>query len=86
VFQPRFHERGFLSWTVGVFDHTFSFLRAALGAPLRTYRYMSSGTGNVADHVWRCGCAARETGDRCTLEACERHAELNQVAWQRSLR
>jgi len=70
---------------VSVFDHTFIFLRAALGAPLRTFRYMSSGTGNVDDHVWRCGCAARESAGRCTLEACERHSGVNQVAWQRSV-
>jgi hypothetical protein len=69
-----------------VFDHTFSFLRAALGAPLRSFRYLSSGAGSVDDHAWRCGCAARETGGLCTLEACERHADVNQAAGQRSLR
>jgi hypothetical protein len=86
VFRPRFYQRGISLWAVRVFDHTFSFLRAALGAPLRTFRYLSSGAGSVDDHVWRCGCAARETGGVCTLEACERHAGVNQVAWQRSLR
>jgi hypothetical protein len=68
-----------------VYDHTFSFLRDALGAPLRTFRFVSSSTGNVDDHVWRCGCAARETAGRCSLEACDRHQSVNQMAWQRSI-
>ncbi|HEY6236213.1 MAG TPA: hypothetical protein VIW69_14025 [Candidatus Elarobacter sp.] len=31
----------------------------------------------MEDHLWRCGCAAREQAAACDLVACGRHAELN---------
>jgi hypothetical protein len=52
-------------------------LRSVLGAPARTFSYAQSGIANVEDHLWRCGCAARQQAAACDLVACGRHAELN---------
>ena len=60
-----------------IHPHTFGYLRSVLGAPTRTFSYAQSGGANVEDHLWRCGCAAREQAAACDLVACARHAELN---------
>ena len=57
-------------------DLTFPFLRSALGNPARTFSYASSGTPDVQDHVWRCGCAAREKARLCALDPCAKHRVL----------
>jgi len=57
-------------------DLTFAFLRSALGDPARTFSYVASGTPDVHDHVWRCGCAARERARLCSLEPCGKHGLL----------
>ncbi len=62
-------------------QHSFDVLRSALGVPSRTFRYMGSGLPNGQDHLWRCGCAARQKGEVCELVPCERHAELNRTAF-----
>jgi hypothetical protein len=64
----------------GVFvihPHTFGYLRSVLGTPTRTFSYAQSGVANVEDHLWRCGCAAREQAAACDLVACGRHGGLN---------
>lgn len=62
-------------------QHSFAVLRSALGAPVRTFRYMGSGLPNCEDHIWRCGCAARQKADQCDLTPCSRHEELNRNAF-----
>ena len=62
-------------------QHSFDVLRSTIGAPARTFRYMGSGLPNCEDHVWRCGCAARETAGMCDLAPCSRHEELNRTAF-----
>ena len=62
-------------------QHSFDVLRSTLGAPARTVRYMGSGLPNCEDHVWRCGCAAREVSGMCDLVPCGRHGELNRTAF-----
>jgi hypothetical protein len=62
-------------------QHSFDVLRSTLGAPARTFRYMGSGLPNCEDHVWRCGCAAREVSGMCDLVPCGRHGELNRTAF-----
>jgi hypothetical protein len=57
-------------------DLTFAFLRSALGNPARTFSYASSGMPDVRDHVWRCGCAAREKARLCALDPCAKHRVL----------
>ena len=60
-----------------IHPHTFGYLRSVLGTPTRTFSYAQSGVANAEDHVWRCGCAAREQASWCDLIACGRHGELN---------
>ena len=60
-------------------QHSFAVLRSALGAPTRTFRYMGSGLPNCEDHVWRCGCAARQSGELCELTPCDLHVEINRA-------
>ncbi len=62
-------------------QHSFDVLRSALGTPARTFRYMGSGLPNCEDHIWRCGCAARQQGLLCDLTPCGRHTELNRTAF-----
>ena len=62
-------------------QHPFEVLRSTLGPPLRTFTYQGSGVPNCEDHVWRCGCAAREKSGMCDLTPCGRHAELNRDAF-----
>jgi hypothetical protein len=72
--------RSVSSWRTPVFGHPFAYLRAMLGAPARTFRYVDSGAPNVEDHVWRCGCAARESAGACELIACDDHGSLERVS------
>jgi len=65
------------SWRTLVFDYPFAYLRATLGSPARTFRYVDSGAPNIEDHVWRCGCAAREGKGGCELIACCDHVSLD---------
>lgn len=62
-------------------QHSFEMLRSTLGAPARTFSYQGSGVANCEDHVWRCGCAAREKGGMCSLVPCTAHTELNRTAF-----
>jgi hypothetical protein len=62
----------------------FATLRSVLGRPARTVRSMDSGLPNCDDHVWRCGCAAREKAGTCALTPCGQHAELNRTAFLRA--
>lgn len=64
---------------------SFPYLRSVLGAPARTFSYSASGRQPVQDHVWRCGCAAREEGELCTLEPCGTHAALPREAFFRQV-
>ena len=64
-----------------LYQHTFVFLRSTLGLPSRTFRYAQSGLDDAEDHVWRCGCAAREQSGSCDLVPCDRHTELNRSAF-----
>jgi hypothetical protein len=66
---------------VRIYQHTFVFLRSILGLPSRTFRYAQSGLDDTEDHVWRCGCAAREHAGACDLVPCGRHADLNRAAF-----
>jgi hypothetical protein len=61
----------------GLYEHTFAFLRSALGAPARTFSYSASSAPDIRDHVWRCGCGAREKADLCELVPCGKHVLLN---------
>jgi hypothetical protein len=62
-------------------QHPIEVLRSTLGPPGRTFRYQGSGIPNCEDHVWRCGCAAREKSGMCELTPCGRHADLNRDAF-----
>ena len=66
--------------------HSFAILVSILGRPERTFRYAASGSANVDDHVWRCGCAAREKDRFCDLIPCEKHETLNRALFERRLR
>lgn len=68
------------------YQHAFDVLRSSLGPPARTFRYMNSGLPNCEDHVWRCGCAAREVAGKCDLVPCGRHGELNRNAFMNAVR
>jgi len=61
-------------------DLTFAFLRSALGEPARTFSYAGSGSPDLRDHVWRCGCGARERARLCRLEPCAKHLPLRRDA------
>lgn len=63
-----------------MFGHPFVYLRAVLGSPSRTFRYIATGVPNIEDHVWRCGCAAREICGACELVACSAHGLLDASA------
>jgi len=65
--------------------HPFEVLRSVLGPPVRTFTYAGSGVPSCDDHVWRCGCAAREQGGLCDLTPCASHAELNRTAFLHAL-
>jgi hypothetical protein len=60
-----------------MYEHTFPFLRATLGPPARTFSYTSSAAPDLRDHVWRCGCGAREKDFLCELVPCGKHRPLN---------
>ena len=60
-----------------MYEHTFAFLRSTLGPPARTFSYTASTAPDLRDHVWRCGCGAREKDDLCELVPCGKHARLN---------
>ncbi len=62
-----------------MYEHTFAFLRATLGPPARTFSYTASAAPDLRDHVWRCGCGAREKHDLCELVPCGKHAPLNRM-------
>jgi hypothetical protein len=64
---------------------SFTYLRSVLGAPARTFSYLSSGREPIEDHVWRCGCAAREESQLCSLEPCGRHEALPREAFFRQV-
>jgi hypothetical protein len=68
-----------------VFGYPFAYLRATLGTPARTFRYIDSGAPNIEDHVWRCGCAARESKGACELIACNDHLVLDRRLVSRSV-
>ena len=61
--------------------HPFEALRSTLGPPARTFTYSGSGVPNSEDHVWRCGCAARQQTGLCDLTPCARHEDLNRNAF-----
>jgi hypothetical protein len=65
-------------------QHAFATLRSVLGVPARTFRYQGSGLPNCDDHIWRCGCAAREKAGMCDLTPCGAHTELNRTAFLRA--
>jgi hypothetical protein len=71
---------------MAIFAHAYSELRSVLGPPSRTVSYAQSGADNTEDHVWRCGCAARQRQAMCDLIPCEQHGELNRVAFLRAAR
>ena len=60
--------------------HPFSYLRSQLGPPGRTFSYAHSGRAAIDDHVWRCGCTAREEAALCTLIPCGTHRGINRPA------
>ena len=60
-----------------MYEHTFAFLRSTLGPPARTFSYTASAAPDLRDHVWRCGCGAREKDNLCELVPCGKHAPLN---------
>ena len=60
-----------------MYEHTFAFLRATLGPPARTFSYTSSAAPDLRDHVWHCGCGAREKENLCELVPCGKHRPLN---------
>jgi hypothetical protein len=59
-----------------LYEHTFAFLRSVLGPPARTFSYTASAAPDLRDHVWRCGCGAREKHELCELVPCGKHAPL----------
>jgi hypothetical protein len=59
-----------------LYEHTFAFLRSTLGPPARTFSYTASTAPDLRDHVWRCGCGAREKENLCELVPCGKHAPL----------
>jgi hypothetical protein len=61
---------------------SFSVLRGILGAPSRTYRHEASGVPSAVDHVWRCGCSAREDANGCTAFPCEQHGMLKRLMFE----
>ena len=66
---------------MAIFRHTFTYLRSVLGLPSRTVSYAHGGAPNTEDHIWRCGCAARQQQGACDLIPCARHGELNRTAF-----
>jgi hypothetical protein len=48
--------------------------------PVFGHPYVDSGAPNVEDHVWRCGCAARESAGACELIACDDHGSLERIS------
>jgi len=60
-----------------LYEHTFVFLRSTLGPPARTFSYTASAAPDLRDHVWRCGCGAREKENLCELVPCGKHRPLN---------
>jgi hypothetical protein len=69
-----------------LYEHTFPFLRATLGPPARTFSYTSSAAPDLRDHVWRCGCGAREKDFLCELVPCGKHRVLNRRSLPRAER
>ena len=69
-----------------MYEHTFVFLRSTLGPPARTFSYSASAAPDLRDHVWRCGCGAREKNDLCELVPCGKHAPLNRGSLPRAER
>jgi hypothetical protein len=67
-----------------LYEHTFAFLRSVLGPPARTFSYTASAAPDLRDHVWRCGCGAREKDNLCELVACGKHAPLNRGPLRRA--
>jgi hypothetical protein len=63
-----------------LYEHTFAFLRSTLGPPARTFTYTASAAPDLRDHVWRCGCGAREKENLCELVPCGKHEPLNHTA------
>ena len=68
-----------------MYDHTFALLRATLGLPARTFSYSASASPDIRDHVWRCGCSARELHEMCELVPCGKHEALNDFWAERRL-
>jgi hypothetical protein len=66
-----------------LYAHTFALLRATLGLPARTFSYAASALPNIRDHVWRCGCSAREQHDMCELVPCGKHEAVNDIGFDR---
>jgi hypothetical protein len=62
--------------------HSFSLLSSRLGAVARTFTYTDSRAPRFSDHIWHCGCAAREQSGVCELIPCAKHAYLNPVAYE----
>jgi hypothetical protein len=69
-----------------LYAHTFALLRATLGLPARTFSYSASASPDIRDHVWRCGCAARELHDMCELVPCGKHEAVNDFWFERERR
>lgn len=62
----------------------FPLLETRLGAPAHTFRYIGLERPVIADHVWRCGCGARDRAGMCDLIPCAQHAFLDPVAYEQA--
>lgn len=62
--------------------HAFPVLYARLGPPAHTFTYGGGHRPVVADHVWLCGCGARDRAAMCDLVPCAQHAYLDPVAYE----
>ena len=61
--------------------HPFPALLVRLGPPAHTFRYTSDNRPPVVmDHVWLCGCGARDCGASCDVIPCAKHVYLDPVA------
>lgn len=60
--------------------HPLRSLLVRLGPPAHTFRYSDCRPPAVVDHVWLCGCGARDCAATCDLIPCAEHAYLDPVA------
>lgn len=63
-------------------SHSFSLLFSRLGPPARTFSYTDSRAPRFSDHIWSCGCGAREQTGLCDLIPCAQHAYLHPAAYE----